>query len=119
MIKICQNSEPKMEYIVVILGILLLAVSVAGTVIPGLPGPILALGSLVLVLFNPHAKANIEESNYIWLAAIVVLTALVYLVSRRIKNSKVEGTNGRVAKAANIQVINILIIAFYFIAVHV
>lgn len=69
-----------MEYIVVVLGILLLAVSVAGVILPGLPGPPLAFGGLLLVLGNPKAHAAIADSNYIWLIVFGVIVAVVTLL---------------------------------------
>ena len=69
-----------MEYIVVILGILLLAVAVAGCIIPGLPGPPLAFGGLLLILFNPKANAAMASSNYIWLIIFGIIVVVVTLL---------------------------------------
>ena len=66
-----------MEYIVVILGILLLATAIAGVVIPGLPGPPLAIGSLLLILYNPKAHAVMAESNYMWLIIFTVVVGII------------------------------------------
>ena len=108
-----------MEYIVLILGILVLAVSVAGTVLPGLPGPILAFGSLVLAVFNPHARAKMVDSSFLWLIVLLLITGVVYFLSSKRKGAFVEGTDGRVPAAANIQIVNILLIAAYFVYVIV
>lgn len=69
-----------MEYIVVVLGILLLSVAVAGTVLPGLPGPPLALGALFLLFGNPKASGVMAESNYIWLAIFCVIVIVVTIL---------------------------------------
>ncbi|MBR9861636.1 hypothetical protein GYB22_13005 [bacterium] len=108
-----------MEYIVVVLGILVMAVAVAGTVLPGLPGPILAYGALILVWFNPHARANIADSFYLWPIVLLALTGLVYVMSKKLKNKTASGTYGRVPAAANIQILNILAIATYFVIILV
>ena len=104
-----------MEYIVLILGILVLAVSVAGTVLPGLPGPILAMGAIVLALFNPHARSKMVDSNFLWVILLIAITAVVYFLSSKRKGTTIEGTEGRVPGAANIQLVNILLIATYFV----
>jgi uncharacterized protein YqgC (DUF456 family) len=71
-----------MEYIVIVLGILLLAVAVAGVVLPGLPGPPLAIGSLLLILYNPKANAEMAATNYMWLiifgVIVLIITVLDY-----------------------------------------
>lgn len=69
-----------MEYIVVVLGILLLSVAVAGCILPGLPGPPLALGALFLLLGNPKANETMAESNYIWFIIFGVIVVIVTIL---------------------------------------
>ena len=76
MSQICQKLIT-MEYIVVVLGILLLAVAVAGSILPGLPGPPLAFGGLLLIMYNDHARANMAESNYIWLIIFAIIVIII------------------------------------------
>lgn len=66
-----------MEYIVIILGILLLAVAVAGVFLPGLPGPPLAYGSLLLILGNPLASSKMSWTIYMVFAVVVVLITIL------------------------------------------
>lgn len=69
-----------MEYIVVVLGILLLAVAVAGCLLPGLPGPPLAIGSLLLILYNPKANAAMAETNYMWLIIFAIIVTVITII---------------------------------------
>lgn len=69
-----------MEYIVVVLGILLLAVAIAGVFLPGLPGPPLAFGSLILVLYNPLAASRMADSNYMWLIIFGIITLIITII---------------------------------------
>lgn len=85
-----------MEYIVIVLGILLLAVAVAGVILPGLPGPPLAFGSLLLILYNPLANSVMAESNYMWLIVFGVIVAFITLIDYYLPiwgTKKFGGTN--------------------------
>ncbi|MFY0644856.1 MAG: DUF456 domain-containing protein [Bacteroidia bacterium] len=107
-----------MEYIVVIVGILLLAVAVAGSILPGLPGPPLALGGLLLILYNPKANAVMAESNYIWIIVFAVIVLIVTVLDYYLPiwgTKKFGGTQAGV-RGSTIGLIVGLIAAFFTFA---
>lgn len=68
-----------MDTLLIILGILLLIVGLAGCILPMLPGPPLAYGALILLQFT--SKAPFEAKFLIfWAAITIVVTLLDYWV---------------------------------------
>lgn len=66
-----------MDLFFIILALLLIIVGILGSILPALPGPPLALGGLLLLLFRPHYRELIAGDNYVFLITFVIGTALV------------------------------------------
>lgn len=68
-----------METLLIITGVILLAVAVAGCVIPGLPGPPLGYLALILQEFRDPLPFSFKFMM-IWLLVTVIVTLLDYLI---------------------------------------
>jgi uncharacterized protein YqgC (DUF456 family) len=66
-----------MELAIIIVGILLIIIGLAGSILPALPGPPLSFGGLALLLLHPGAKAVMEANSYTWLIILGVVTLFI------------------------------------------
>ncbi len=69
-----------MEIAIIIVGILFLIVGFAGSILPALPGPPLAYGSLLLLLLLEESKAEMAMNSFIWLIALGVITLFITVI---------------------------------------
>lgn len=66
-----------MEIAIIILGIFFLIVGFAGSILPALPGPPLAYGSLLLLLLLEDSKAEMAMNSFTWLIALGIITLFI------------------------------------------
>ena len=69
-----------MEIAIIVVGILLIIIGFAGSILPALPGPPLAYGALLLLLISADPRAEMANNNYIWLIAFGIITAIITAV---------------------------------------
>lgn len=69
-----------MEIALIIIGFIFILVGLVGSVLPALPGPPLAYGSLLLLLLVPAAKLQLAGNNYSWLIILGVITLIITVV---------------------------------------
>lgn len=66
-----------MEIAIIIVGILLIIIGFAGSILPALPGPPLSFGGLLLLLLHPEAKVVMQNNNFTWLIILGVITLFI------------------------------------------
>ena len=66
-----------MDVFFIVLTLVLIAIGLIGSVLPVLPGPPLAMGGLLLLLFRPTYREMMAEQNYLFLITFTAGTALV------------------------------------------
>jgi uncharacterized protein len=66
-----------MELAVIIIGIILILVGLAGSILPALPGPPIAYIALLLLFMQADAAAAMAANNYIWLIVLGIVTLVV------------------------------------------
>ena len=66
-----------MDVFFIVLTLVLIAIGLIGSVLPVLPGPPLAMGGLLLLLFRPTYREMMAEQNYLFLITFAAGTALV------------------------------------------
>jgi uncharacterized protein YqgC (DUF456 family) len=66
-----------MELAIIILGILLIIIGFAGSILPALPGPPLAFGGLLLLLLHESSKAEMAANSYTWLIIFGIITLFI------------------------------------------
>ncbi|MBT8327382.1 MAG: DUF456 domain-containing protein [Bacteroidia bacterium] len=69
-----------MEIAIIVIGILLIVVGLAGSILPGLPGPPISYAALLLLFFIPEYQAELANNSYVWLIVLGVITGLITLV---------------------------------------
>ncbi|MDB4161637.1 DUF456 domain-containing protein [Bacteroidia bacterium] len=69
-----------MEIAVIILGILLIIIGFVGSILPALPGPPLAYGSLLLLLIHESTKTEMAENNFLWLIILGGFTLFITII---------------------------------------
>jgi uncharacterized protein len=70
-----------MEYVIIILGVLLLIIGFLGCIVPALPGPPISYGGLLLLLFLSGMNEIMENNMLIWTGvAVVFVTVIDYLL---------------------------------------
>jgi uncharacterized protein YqgC (DUF456 family) len=69
-----------MELAVIILGIVLIFVGFAGSILPALPGPPIAYVALLLLFFHPEAAAVLAANDYVWLIVLGIVTLVVAVI---------------------------------------
>ena len=87
-----------MEIIIIIIGVILLILGLAGCILPVLPGPVLAYLALVLLMFLPEEPFTINFL-IIWALITALVTLLDYVVpiygTKKLGGSR-SGINGSV-----------------------
>ena len=66
-----------MEIAIIIIGILAIILGLVGSVLPALPGPLIAYGGLLLLLLNETTKLSMMGNSYIWLIALGLITLFI------------------------------------------
>lgn len=69
-----------MEIAIVVLGILLIIIGFAGSILPALPGPPISYVALLLLFFHGKGSAAMAQNNYVWLIGLGIVTVVVLLV---------------------------------------
>ena len=69
-----------MELAIIIIGIILIIIGFVGSILPALPGPPLAFGSLLLLLLVDSAKQTMAANSYTWLIALGVITLVITIL---------------------------------------
>lgn len=69
-----------MEIAIIVVGVILIIIGFAGSILPALPGPPLAYGALLLLLISSDPRAEMANNNYIWLIALGIITAIITAV---------------------------------------
>ncbi|MFP4471288.1 MAG: DUF456 domain-containing protein [Bacteroidales bacterium] len=87
-----------MEVIIIIIGVILLILGLAGCILPVLPGPVLAYLALVMLMFLPEEPFTINFL-IIWALVTALVTLLDYVVpiygTKKLGGSR-SGINGSV-----------------------
>ncbi len=87
-----------MEVIIIIVGVILLILGLAGCILPVLPGPVLAYLALVMLMFLPEEPFTINFL-IIWALVTALVTLLDYVVpiygTKKLGGSR-SGINGSV-----------------------
>ncbi|PCJ64539.1 MAG: hypothetical protein COA58_12415 [Bacteroidetes bacterium] len=104
-----------MELAIVIVGIILIIVGFAGSILPALPGPPLAYGGLLLLLFNDIHKQTIASGSYFWLIALGIITLFITIVDyyMPIWGTKKFGGTKAGSKGSTIGLIVAVILTFF------
>lgn len=66
-----------MEIAIIVLGIIAIIIGLVGSILPALPGPPLAYGGLLLLLFNETARNSMYGNSYVWLIALGIITLFI------------------------------------------
>lgn len=87
-----------MEVIIIVIGVILLILGLAGCILPVLPGPVLAYLALVMLMFLPEEPFTINFL-IIWALVTALVTLLDYVVpiygTKKLGGSR-SGINGSV-----------------------
>ncbi len=69
-----------MEIALIVVGIILLLVGIAGSILPGLPGPPIAFVALLILLMHDSASASMANGNYAWLITYGLITVFITII---------------------------------------
>ncbi|MGB0850697.1 MAG: DUF456 domain-containing protein [Bacteroidia bacterium] len=69
-----------MEIAIIVVGVILILIGFAGSILPALPGPPLAFASLLLLFFIDHTKASMADGSYTWLIILGVVTVFITVI---------------------------------------
>jgi hypothetical protein len=69
-----------MELTIIIIGVVLILLGFAGSILPALPGPPVAYASLLLLFFVPKASAALAANHYIWLIVLGIVAVVVAII---------------------------------------
>lgn len=68
-----------MEIAIIVIGIILIVVGFAGSILPALPGPPIAYVALLLLFFIDEASAVMASNNYAWLIGLGLITVVILI----------------------------------------
>ena len=69
-----------MEIAIVVIGILLIVIGFAGSILPALPGPPISYVALLLLFFHDKGNAAMAQNNYAWLIGLGIVTVVILVV---------------------------------------
>jgi uncharacterized protein YqgC (DUF456 family) len=69
-----------MEIALIIIGIIFILIGIAGSILPGLPGPPIAYLSLLVLFLHESASTSFADNNYLWLISFGVITIFITVV---------------------------------------
>jgi uncharacterized protein YqgC (DUF456 family) len=68
-----------MEIAIVVLGIILIIIGFAGSILPALPGPPISYVALLLLFFHDKGSAAMAANNYMWLIGLGIVTIVILI----------------------------------------
>jgi len=69
-----------MEIAIIVVGAILIIIGFVGSILPALPGPPLAYGSLLLLLLHTAATESMAANSYTWLIIFGIVTLFITVI---------------------------------------